>query len=119
MGKIAFQRMPLVGSTTDRIPAFLSTRIGKEPKEELKMLIHPITLVLFMAFLPVSGAFAEKGESVMFEPKQHPFTHLPRETKEPGEECRQLAKRIASLKGKPQRRHAALERYRLTCTDRP
>ncbi|MCU7935182.1 MAG: hypothetical protein KZQ99_09915 [Candidatus Thiodiazotropha sp. (ex Dulcina madagascariensis)] len=83
------------------------------------MPIHPIIILLFMALLPVDGAFAEKGESVMFEPKQHPFTQVPRETEDPDEKCRQLAKRIASLKGKPQRRHAALERYRLTCTDRP
>jgi molecular chaperone GrpE (heat shock protein) len=40
------------------------------------------------------------------------------ENDEEAEKCTQLAKQIKALKGKPQRRHAALERYRLMCTDK-
>jgi hypothetical protein len=36
-------------------------------------------------------------------------------TEEQSARCKQLRHRIAELKGKPQRRHAAVERYRNEC----
>jgi hypothetical protein len=62
---------------------------------------------------------AEKGDSIMFQPKDHPFMETPRENVDKTDKCAQLTKQIEALKGKPQRRHAALERYRLMCTDKP
>ncbi|MES9992354.1 MAG: hypothetical protein ABW098_10400 [Candidatus Thiodiazotropha sp.] len=53
----------------------------------------------------------------MFEAKQHPFTQAPQAEESKAEDCAQLAKEIEALKGKPQRRHAALERYRLKCSN--
>jgi hypothetical protein len=60
---------------------------------------------------------AEKGESIMFQPKEHPFMEAPQEINDEAEKCAQLAQQIEALKGKPQRRHAAQERYRIMCTD--
>ncbi|MEW8681551.1 MAG: hypothetical protein AB2536_06565 [Candidatus Thiodiazotropha endolucinida] len=61
---------------------------------------------------------AEKGQSIMFQPKEHPFMEPPKEADDEAAQCTQLAKQIEALKGKPQRRHAALERYRFMCTDK-
>lgn len=77
-----------------------------------------ILLILLLGVIPLSKAVAERGESIMFEPKEHPFTEAPQEKSGEAEQCTELAKRIESLKGKPQHRHAALERYRLTCSDK-
>ncbi|MES9948464.1 MAG: hypothetical protein ACH255_09340 [Candidatus Thiodiazotropha sp.] len=77
-----------------------------------------LSLVLILAFAALDNALAEKGQSIMFQPKQHPFMEPPKEADDEAAQCTQLAKRIEALKGKPQRRHAALERYRLMCTDK-
>ncbi|MES9972170.1 MAG: hypothetical protein ABW092_19220 [Candidatus Thiodiazotropha sp.] len=78
---------------------------------------YSITLLLLL-FSHLNVALAEKGESIMFQPKEHPFTQAPQTSEEKAGECPRLAKQIESLKGKPQRRHAALERYRLICSDK-
>jgi hypothetical protein len=75
-------------------------------------------MLLILLFGTFDIALAEKGESVMFQPKEHPFTQAPQEIDDEAGECARLAKRIESLKGKPQRRHAALERYRLICLEK-
>lgn len=72
----------------------------------------------FLLFGLVEIAIAERGESIMFEPKDHPFTQAPQVTEDEAEKCAQLTKQIEALKGKPQRRHAAMERYRLSCSDK-
>lgn len=77
-----------------------------------------LSLVLILAFAALDNALAEKGQSIMFQPKEHPFMEPPKEADDEAAQCTQLAKRIEALKGKPQRRHAALERYRLMCTDK-
>lgn len=84
-----------------------------------KVSIHTLVILLLMALLPFNYAIAEKGESIMFQPTAHPFTNAPQAVDNQAEKCQQMAKRIEKLKGKPQRRHAALERYRLACTDKP
>lgn len=81
------------------------------------MLKYSITLLLLL-FGTLHVALAEKGESIMFQPKEHPFTQAPQASDEEAGECPRLAKQIEALKGKPQRRHAALERYRLICSDK-
>ncbi|MEW8049513.1 MAG: hypothetical protein AB2809_03955 [Candidatus Thiodiazotropha sp.] len=82
------------------------------------MLLKYAISLLFLIFGALGIALAEKGESIMFQPKEHPFTQAPQEKDDEAEKCTQLAKRIESLKGKPQRRHAALEHYRLMCSDK-
>jgi phosphoenolpyruvate synthase/pyruvate phosphate dikinase len=71
-----------------------------------------------LGLITPDNAMAEKGESIMFQPRELPFVEAPRENDDEAGKCAELAKRIESLKGKPQRRHAALERYRLMCTDK-
>ena len=73
------------------------------------------TILLFVLFLPAAALFAEKGESVMFEPTQHPFTEAPPDADNQADKCQQLVRQIEELKGKPQRRHAAMERHKLEC----
>ncbi|MES9828423.1 MAG: hypothetical protein ABW201_09180 [Candidatus Thiodiazotropha sp.] len=77
-----------------------------------------LSLVLILAFAALDNALAEKGQSIMFQPKEHPFMEPPKEVDDEAAQCAQLAKQIEALKGKPQRRHAARERYRLMCTDK-
>ncbi|MCG7953885.1 MAG: hypothetical protein JAY63_15715 [Candidatus Thiodiazotropha taylori] len=76
-----------------------------------------LILLLTLFPLPLSNAIAERGESVMFEPKAHPFTEPPPQQQSEAEKCQQLQQQIEALKGKPQRRHAAIERHKKTCLE--
>ena len=63
------------------------------------------------------SASAEKGASVMFDPPEQTITGTPPlEVKATGDKCQELQQLIDSLEGKPQRRHAAMERYKLECS---
>lgn len=75
-------------------------------------------LLLPLGLGTLNNAMADRGDSIMFQPKEHPFLEAPQKSDLDAEKCAQLAKQIETLKGKPQRRHAALERYRLMCTDK-
>lgn len=81
-------------------------------------MLQYLSLVLILTFTALDSAMAEKGQSIMFQPEEHPFMEPPNEADDEAAQCTQLAKQIEALKGKPQRRHAALERYRLMCTDK-
>ncbi|PVV15646.1 MAG: hypothetical protein B6D82_03100 [gamma proteobacterium symbiont of Ctena orbiculata] len=81
------------------------------------MLKQLITLS-FLLIGAVDETMTEKGDSIMFAPKEHPFTQAPQAEEGEAERCAQLANEIEALKGRPQRRHAALERYRLICSDK-
>ncbi|MCG7900070.1 MAG: hypothetical protein JAY99_13230 [Candidatus Thiodiazotropha lotti] len=83
------------------------------------MRYHPTRLILLLTLfaLPLSSALAERGESVMFEPKAHPFTEPPPQQQSESEKCEQLLQQIEALKGKPQRRHAAIERHKKACLE--
>jgi hypothetical protein len=74
-------------------------------------------IVFWPALFLVSPAstLAERGDSIMFESKQHTFTTPPPKEKSQAEKCQQLLKEIEALKGKPQRRHAVIERHKLMC----
>jgi hypothetical protein len=76
-------------------------------------------LILFQAllFLPLTSALAERGESVMFEPKAQPFTEPPAKSQTEADKCQQLLQQIEALKGKPQRRHTAIERHKKACSE--
>jgi hypothetical protein len=65
-----------------------------------------------------SNAVAQRGESIMFQTQEHPITKAPPQSnQDKAGECARLVKQIEALKGKPQRRHAAMERHRLMCSD--
>ena len=61
----------------------------------------------------------EKGQSVMFKNRQHNYDHLTtvpdRQQQGLGDQCMEMSRKIKSLKGKPQRRAALMERYRHEC----
>ncbi len=62
-------------------------------------------------------ATAEKAPSVMFEPPEQTInTTPPLERSSTGDKCEALLRRIEELKGKPQQRHTARERYKQECT---
>jgi hypothetical protein len=80
-------------------------------------LINPLLFCL-LGLATSSNAVAQKGESIMFQPQEHPITKAPPQSnQDKAEECARLVKQIEALKGKPQRRHAAMERHRLMCSD--
>ncbi|MES9942744.1 MAG: hypothetical protein ABW104_20465 [Candidatus Thiodiazotropha sp. 6PLUC2] len=82
-------------------------------KASLSWLVLLSLLLLFATF----AVMAERGESVMFKPTEHPFVEPPPKQPSQAEECEQLLKEIEALKGKPQRRHAAIERHKQACTE--
>ncbi|MET0050597.1 MAG: hypothetical protein ABW095_05880 [Candidatus Thiodiazotropha sp.] len=54
----------------------------------------------------------------MFAPKQPEVDLMPDSGNQTtGDKCEALLQEAESLKGKPQRKHTILERYRLECTD--
>lgn len=73
--------------------------------------------LLPLCILPL-GAHAEKGQSIMFDQKPNPvYQQDNRETlaDERDRHCKELSRKIEQLKGKPQRRYAAAERYKAEC----
>ena len=71
----------------------------------------------------VAGAFApvfadERGQSIMFVDKADDkgyLTQAPNTPDSKADDCMALSRDIEKLKGKPQRRHAMLERYNAEC----
>lgn len=62
---------------------------------------------------------AEKGQSIMFEEQEYPITQAPAvEERSLGDKCEALTKKIESLKGNPQRKHAAMQQFELECVER-
>jgi hypothetical protein len=58
--------------------------------------------------------------SVMFDPPEKTIIATPPlERQSTGDRCEELLRKAEALKGKPQRRHAALERYRKECGQAP
>jgi len=79
----------------------------------MKSLFFIITLVISSL---VSAD--ERRQSVMFSDPagdKSYLTNAPDTDKSKGEYCMEMSRKIESLKGKPQRRHAMLERYRAEC----
>ncbi len=78
-------------------------------------------LILFLLCLLPIHAHAEKGQSVMFKSEENPLTTPPdtRQQESQGDKCQALLLKIESLKGKPQRKHSAMERYRQQCSSLP
>jgi len=78
--------------------------------------MHKQTLFCALLLL-LPGASAEKGQSIMFgDPDpvtQRPATNTADQEKT--ELCKQLRRDMDALKGKPQRRNAVVQRYRLEC----
>jgi thymidylate synthase len=78
--------------------------------------VKQLLILLPLCALPL-GAHAEKGQSVMFGDPDPIYQEKTRDTanEEHSEHCKQLRRQMDELKGKPQRRHAVVERYKLEC----
>ena len=75
-------------------------------------------LLIFLSIsVLATAALAEKGQSIMFgDPDPIYQEKVPdTATEEHNAHCKQLHRQMETLKGKPLRRHAVAERYRLEC----
>ena len=75
-------------------------------------------VLMMLPLLALSSASqAEKGQSIMFGDQDPVYTEKTRAppATEQAEHCRQLRRQMDELKGKPQRRNAVVQRYRLEC----
>ena len=76
---------------------------------------------LLLACFAVLASAQERGQSIMFQDKQNEYEHLTTEPKvtgkSQGDQCMEMTRQIEQLKGKPQRRHALMQRYRLECQE--
>ncbi|MCU7842470.1 MAG: hypothetical protein KZQ93_01365 [Candidatus Thiodiazotropha sp. (ex Monitilora ramsayi)] len=83
----------------------------------------PVNKYLILCFLPLVPlcVHAEKGQSIMFESGENSITTPPELSADQshGDKCQTLMRKIESLKGKPQRKHTAMERYRKECSSQP
>jgi hypothetical protein len=73
--------------------------------------------LLFILIMLSPGAHAEKGQSIMFGDPDPISSQTGRDTaeQEKTDLCKQLRHEMDALKGKPQRRNAVVQRYRLEC----
>jgi hypothetical protein len=57
----------------------------------------------------------------MFKSEENPITTPPDtlQQESQGDKCQALLRKIESLKGKPQRKHSAMEHYRQQCSSLP
>lgn len=78
--------------------------------------MKPALLVLPLLVLPFAS-HAETGQSIMFGDKDPVYTEKTRDQSaaDMAEHCKQLRRQMDELKGKPQRRNAVVQRYRLEC----
>ena len=78
--------------------------------------MKPVLLLMPLFALSLS-CHAEKGPSIMFGDQDPIYTEKTRDTRatEQAEHCKQLRRQMDELKGKPQRRNAVVQRYRLEC----
>lgn len=72
--------------------------------------------LIFAALLAATtcAAQAQKGESVMFGDTATPLLQ-PDAAADHGERCEALRREVDALKGKPQRRMTAMQRYEAEC----
>ena len=77
-------------------------------------------MVIAVACFCSGAVLAQKGESIMFG-DQAPSVGQPasEEDQNSGAKCEQLLQEIDDLKGKPQRRMTAQQRYEAECRDMP
>jgi thymidylate synthase len=78
--------------------------------------VKPALLILLVLALPFAS-HAEKGQSIMFGDQDPVYTEKTRDksASDQAEHCKQLRRQMDELKGKPQRRNAVVQRYRLEC----
>lgn len=78
-----------------------------------------LALALSIGLIPIAAAQSDgRGESIMFEkPSNNDYKELTTmpEQQTLGDRCMEMSREIESLKGKPQRRSALMERYRQEC----
>ena len=73
-----------------------------------------VWLIIFISLLPY--AVMGKGQSIMFEEKPNPIFEKPKSGGDgKAEYCKALQAKIDKLKGKPQRRYTAIQRYNDEC----
>ncbi len=78
----------------------------------------PLILISALTCLPTNFTLADdKGQSVMFSPEEPAIDLAPADKGvSSGDKCEALLQEAEALKGKPQRKHTVLERYRLECS---
>lgn len=78
--------------------------------------MKPALLILSLLALSFN-CHAEKGQSIMFGDQDPIYTEKTpdRGAANMAEHCKQLRRQMDDLKGKPQRRNAVAQRYRLEC----
>jgi len=72
-------------------------------------------LLILLAFPLITGA--EENRSIMFGDPEPSWKNEATEsaTEKNSQHCSALKKEMEALKGRPQRRHAVIERFRLEC----
>lgn len=78
----------------------------------MKQLLFLVLLII----IPV-GVHAEKGQSIMFDKPTPDYVKSTKDkqSEEHARHCKELSRQVEALKGKPQRRFAASERYKREC----
>ena len=72
------------------------------------------TLLILGATAPMAQE-NDRGQSIMFDHDRRYLTEKPAQADPRWEHCKELSRKVEALKGKPQRRYAAAQRYEAEC----
>lgn len=85
----------------------------------MKTTLHISIISILLFTSSATNAADERGQSIMFGDTPGYQTKTPISSiNETDETCKRLAAEIERLKGKPQRRYTAKQRFDAECTDR-
>ena len=80
--------------------------------------MNKLTLTICIVFCSQNLWAEEAKRSIMDEPTEIEQT-INTDNNMEEDKCAMLRQKIEDLKGKPQRKHAAIQEYNLECTDTP
>lgn len=82
-----------------------------------KHIVSCAVVALSLAALPATAPARDdgRGQSIMFEQENRHLTEIPQQADPRWEHCQELSRKMEALKGRPQRRYAAAQRYEAEC----
>lgn len=80
-----------------------------------RKMLGTVCMLVAQVSIPAWADLNGRGQSVMFGDDQRALTEQPTKADQLMERCKDLSRKVEALKGKPQRRYAAAQRYEAEC----
>ena len=90
--------------------------LNKRNRVRCPWILHGLVAALSITWTTVAGAKEDgRGQSIMFDQDRRYLTEKPQQADPRWEHCQELSRKVEALKGRPQRRYAAAQRYEAEC----